>query len=208
MQEIIIQFMNQFGYWGILLLIAVENIFPPIPSEVILTFGGFMTTYTSMNVILVILFATIGSVLGAIVLYALGKLLNKERLERIIEGRLGKLLRLKKKDIEKADHWFDTKGAKTVFFCRFVPLVRSLISIPAGMSEMPFLKFVLYTSVGTAIWNSVLVILGRVMGSNWTQIVAFMNYYAKAALFLLGVLLVIGVIIYDHKKKAGDNHEV
>lgn len=201
MQEIIIQFMNQFGYFGILLLIAVENIFPPIPSEVILTFGGFMTTYTSLNVIFVILSATIGSVLGAFTLYYLGKLLNKERLERIISGRIGKILRLKKRDIETADHWFDTKGSKTVFFCRFVPIVRSLISIPAGMSEMPLSKFLLYTTVGTAIWNTVLVMLGRVMGSNWTKIVTFMGYYAKTALVLLGLFIIVGGIVYYNKKR-------
>lgn len=202
MQEMIISFMNQFGYFGILFLIAVENIFPPIPSEVILTFGGFMTTYSKMNVMLVILFATIGSVFGAIVLYYIEKLLNKERLERIISGKLGKILRLKKQDIEKADHWFDTKGAKTVFFCRFVPIVRSLISIPAGMSEMPFPKFLLYTTVGTTIWNTVLVILGRIMGNNWTKIVEIIGYYANIVLVLLAVAIVIFLIIFYNKKES------
>lgn len=202
MQEMIISFMNQFGYFGILFLIAIENIFPPIPSEVILTFGGFMTTYSNMNVILVILFATIGSVLGAIVLYYIGKLLNKERLERIISGKLGKVLRLKKQDIEKADHWFDTKGAKTVFFCRFIPIVRSLISIPAGMSEMPFPKFLLYTTVGTTIWNTVLVVLGRVMGNNWTKIVDIIGYYANIVLLLLVVAIVVFVVIFYNKKNS------
>lgn len=201
MQEMIISFMNQFGYLGILCLIAVENIFPPIPSEVILTFGGFMTTYSNMNVILVILFATIGSVLGAIVLYYIGKVLNKERLERIIAGKMGKVLRLKKQDIEKADHWFGTKGAKTVFFCRFIPIVRSLISIPAGMSEMPFSKFLVYTATGTTIWNTVLVMLGRIAGKNWVKVVEIIEYYANWVLMLLiVVIVVVGVILYKNKK--------
>lgn len=143
MQEIIINLMNQFGYIGIFLLIAIENIFPPIPSEVILTFGGYMTTYSNLNVPLVILSATLGSLLGAIVLYAIGKILNKERLMKIVSGKVGKILHLKKEDIESADKWFDTKGEKCVFFCRFIPIVRSLISIPAGMSEMNIPKFLI-----------------------------------------------------------------
>ena len=141
MQEFIIEMMNNFGYFGIFFLIALENVFPPIPSEVILLFGGFMTTYTKLNIAIVIIAATLGSLLGAIVLYYIGKILNKERLKKIVSGKIGKILRLKEEDIEKADIWFDTKGQKTVFFCRFIPIVRSLISIPAGMSEMKMQKF-------------------------------------------------------------------
>ena len=148
MEEFILSMMNQFGYIGVFLLIAIENIFPPIPSEVILLFGGFMTTYSELNIILMIIFATLGSLLGAIVLYYIGKILNKERLKKIVSGKIGKVLRLKNSDIDKADEWFDTKGNKTVFFCRFIPIVRSLISIPAGMSEMPLGKFFLYTTTG------------------------------------------------------------
>ena len=151
MQEIIISFMDQFGYLGIMLLVALENVFPPIPSEVILAFGGFMTTYTSLHVVGVIISATIGSVVGAIILYLIGKLLNKERLISIVSGKVGKILRLKPKDIEKADKWFDERGNIAVFFCRFVPIVRSLISIPAGMSDMPIRSFLLFTTIGTLI---------------------------------------------------------
>ena len=113
MEQIIINAMEQFGYIGVFLLIAIENIFPPIPSEVILVFGGFMTTYTSLNIPIMILAATLGSLLGAIVLYYIGKIFNKERLKRIISGKIGKVLRLKASDIEKADKWFDTKGKKS-----------------------------------------------------------------------------------------------
>lgn len=201
MQEIIISFMDQFGYLGIMLLIAIENIFPPIPSEVILCFGGFMTTYTKLSILGVIIFSTIGSVLGAIVLYLIGRILNKERLIKIVSGKIGKVLRLKKKDIEKADEWFDTKGAKTVFFCRFIPIVRSLISIPAGMSEMPFTKFLILTTLGTAIWNTVLTILGSIMGEKWTVIVDIINNYSHIVLILLLILFIIA-IIYFYKKRS------
>ena len=100
MEEIILSIMNQFGYIGVLLLIAIENVFPPIPSEVILLFGGFMTTYTELNVIGMIIFSTLGSLIGAIVLYYIGKILNKERLKKIVSGKVGKILRLKNEDIE------------------------------------------------------------------------------------------------------------
>lgn len=197
--------MDQFGYLGIMLLVALENVFPPIPSEVILAFGGFMTTYTSLHVVGVIISATIGSVVGAIILYFIGKLLNKERLISIVSGKVGKILRLKPKDIEKADKWFDERGNIAVFFCRFIPIVRSLISIPAGMSDMPIRSFLLFTTIGTLIWNTVLVVLGSKMGENWTKIVDFISEYASITL----VVLVIGFIAFVawfyfgrlHKKK-------
>lgn len=197
----IISFIEIFGYFGVMALIAIENIFPPIPSEVILTFGGFMTTTTKLNIFLVIIFATIGSVVGAIILYLLGRILNKDRIEKIISGKIGKVLRLKNKDIEKADHWFDTKGYYTVFFCRFIPVVRSLISIPAGMSEMPFLKFIAFTALGSLIWNTVLIILGAVMGNNWHKIVEFIGVYSKFILLILIIMFILGVIYFYKKKK-------
>ena len=136
MNTTIIDFISNYGYLAVAILIAVENIFPPIPSEVILTFGGFLTTYTSLEVPGVVAAATFGSLAGAAVLYGAGMLLNKERLKKIVSGRAGKLLGLKAGDVEKADGWFQKTGTKAVFFCRCVPVVRSLISIPAGMSRM------------------------------------------------------------------------
>ena len=201
MQEIIINLMNQFGYIGIFLLIAIENIFPPIPSEVILTFGGYMTTYSNLNVPLVILSATLGSLLGAIVLYAIGKILNKERLMKIVSGKVGKILRLKKEDIESADKWFDTKGEKCVFFCRFIPIVRSLISIPAGMSEMNIPKFLIYTTIGSLIWNSVLVVVGSIVGENWENIVNIFDTYSTLTLIVLIIIFIL-FVVWFYKKRA------
>ena len=191
MQEFIISLMGQFGYFGVFFLIALENVFPPIPSEVILLFGGFMTTYTSLNIALMVVAATLGSLLGAIVLYYIGKILNKERLKKIVSGKVGKVLRLKEKDIDMADQWFDTKGNKTVFFCRFIPIVRSLISIPAGMSEMPMAKFLLYTTVGSAIWNTVLIVIGNRVGENWESILGVFDQYSHIVLILLILIFVL-----------------
>lgn len=206
MEEFILSMMNQFGYIGVFLLIAIENIFPPIPSEVILLFGGFMTTYSELNIILMIIFATLGSLLGAIVLYYIGKILNKERLKKIVSGKIGKILRLKNSDIDKADQWFDTKGNKTVFFCRFVPIVRSLISIPAGMSEMPMGKFLLYTTVGSLIWNTVLIILGAIVGENWTSILNIFDTYSHIVAILLIIIFIVFIYIFYKKKKKIKNH--
>ena len=201
MQEFIISLMGQFGYFGVFFLIALENVFPPIPSEVILLFGGFMTTYTSLNIALMVVAATLGSLLGAIVLYYIGKILNKERLKKIVSGKVGKVLRLKEKDIDMADHWFDTKGNKTVFFCRFIPIVRSLISIPAGMSEMPMAKFLLYTTVGSAIWNTVLIVIGNRVGENWESILGVFDQYSHIVLILLILIFVLFIVWFYTKKK-------
>ncbi len=200
MEEFILSMMNQFGYIGVFLLIAIENIFPPIPSEVILLFGGFMTTYSELNIILMIIFATLGSLLGAIVLYYIGKILNKERLKKIVSGKIGKVLRLKNSDIDKADEWFDTKGNKTVFFCRFIPIVRSLISIPAGMSEMPLGKFFLYTTIGSLIWNTVLIVIGSIVGENWQSILNIFDTYSNIVLVLLVIIFIVGVYLFYHTK--------
>ena len=200
MEEFVISIMNQFGYFGIFFLIFIENIFPPIPSEVVLLFGGFMTTYSKLNLIGMVIFSTLGSTVGAIVLYFIGKILNKERLKRIVSGKIGKVLRLKASDIDKADCWFDTKGNKTVFFCRFIPVVRSLISIPAGMSEMAMGKFLLYTITGSLIWNTVLLFVGSKVGENWKRIEAIMSQYSHIILILL-IIGFLGFVIYHFSKK-------
>ena len=200
MQDLIITIMNQFGYLGVFLLITLENVFPPIPSEVILLFGGFMTTYTKLNIIIMIIAATLGSVFGAIILYYIGKIFNKERLKKIISGKIGKVLRLKNSDIDKADEWFDKKGQKTVFICRFIPIVRSLISIPAGMSEMPLVKFLIYTTLGSLIWNTVLIIIGSIVGANWVSILTILDTYSNIVLVLLIVAFAVFVYLFYRTK--------
>ena len=200
MQEIMLSIMEQFGYLGVFLLIAIENIFPPIPSEAVLLFGGFMTTYTGLNIIVMIIAATLGSLVGAIVLYGLGRILSKERLKKIVSGKIGKILRLKAEDIDKADKWFYEKGNKTVFFCRFVPIVRSLISIPAGISKMPMGKFLIYTTAGSTVWNAVLLIIGNIVGENWTNMLAIFEQYSHITLIVLVIIFIIGCLLFYWKK--------
>jgi membrane protein DedA with SNARE-associated domain len=195
MENWITDIMEQFGYVGVFVLIMVENVFPPIPSEVILTFGGFMTTASSLTKIGVIAAATAGSVAGAIILYYIGRLMDVKRLEKIVD-RWGRVLRLTREDIHKADAWFDKYGPWTVFFCRLVPLIRSLISLPAGMSNMNIWLFLLLTTLGSLIWNTVLVSLGAAVGDNWESIVHYMDIYSNIAYAIIAVLGIAAIIWY------------
>ncbi|MCD3220125.1 DedA family protein [Mammaliicoccus sciuri] len=200
MESWITSVMEQFGYFGIALLILLENVFPPIPSEVILTFGGFMTTKSDLTVLGVVVASTIGSVGGAVILYWIGRILNVERIERIIE-KWGKYLRLTKEDVRKADAWFDKYGPWTVFFCRFIPLIRSLISVPAGMSGMNQWLFLVLTTIGTLIWNLVLVLVGAKVGDNWHQIVNYMDVYSNFMYAVIAIGIIVFVIWFIRKKK-------
>lgn len=200
METAIVEIMNEFGYLGIVALIALENIFPPIPSEIILTLGGFMTTYTSMTPIGVIIYATVGSSLGALILYLAGRLLPEERLKLIVRGRIGKLLRFKEEDIEKSVQWFNRKGKYTVFFCRCIPIVRSLISIPAGMAKMNIWQFVVYTVAGSLIWNTVLVLLGGRAEASWNMIADSVGIFSSVIALVIVVGIVVGGILFYRKR--------
>ncbi len=192
MQTWITELMNNYGYFAIVALIAVENIFPPIPSEVILTFGGFLTTYTYMTPGLVILWSTVGSVIGAIVLYFLGRLLPPER--------WGKLLRFKPEEVAGAQEWFLRRGQASVLLCRCVPIMRSLISVPAGMTRMNMVKFLILTTIGSTIWNTLLVLLGAGAGSSWTLIVEYLGVYSWIVAAVLSLALAVFMLVVCKKK--------
>ncbi len=149
-------FIENFGYLAIILLIAVENIFPPIPSEVILTLGGFLVSGTKLTLIGVILASTLGSIIGAIILFSISRNLTLPRLEKLLETKLFKLLGFKKDDAQKAIDWFDKHGIGAIFYGRCIPVVRSLISIPAGIAHVGWTKFLVLTTLGSLVWNSVL----------------------------------------------------
>lgn len=203
MENYIIDFITNYGYLAIFLLIFVENIFPPIPSEIVLTFGGFMTTQTSLQVVGVIVVATLGSYVGAVILYYLGYVLQPSKFERLLENRFVKKLGFKMENIEKAQSWFTNHGKSTVFLCRLVPVIRSLISIPAGMAKMNFVIFSIWTMLGTLLWNTVLVCIGKTLGNNWGQIAGYIQQYAWGIVAICIVAL-IGYIIYKvySKRKA------
>lgn len=200
MQDWIIKLIEQFGYLAITLLIAIENIFPPIPSEVILTFGGYLTTSYGLSVWGVIIAATIGSLIGAIALYGIGRCLSAERLGKILDGRIGQLLHFRKEDVDKACTWFNSKGKLTVLFCRCIPVIRSLISIPAGMAKMKFGIFLLMTTVGSFVWNIILVYLGVAAGESWKKIVSGTELFTKVTVIVLA-LVALAVIAYFIKTR-------
>lgn len=192
MQEFMIYIMNTYGYLGVCFLIAVENIFPPIPSEVILTFGGFMTTYTRLTIPGVIIFSTIGSTIGALVLYRVGMELTPEKLEKLTKGKLFRILGFEKEDVEETVGWFEKHGKKAVLFGRCIPIIRSLVSVPAGMAQMQIPLFLTYTIVGSTVWNMILVSLGAALGASWETVLVYLNRYSFAVRLLLiagGILL-------------------
>jgi membrane protein DedA with SNARE-associated domain len=200
MQAWVMDMMEQFGYAGILFMMALENVFPPIPSEVILPFAGFMTTMTPLTIAGVVIISTTGSVLGAVILYGTGLLVDVNRLEKMVD-RWGIIIRIKKDDIHRAAAWFEKYGYWTVLFCRMMPLVRSLISIPAGMARMEFWLFLLFTMIGTAAWNVILITAGAALGESWTDILQFMSTYAAITYITVGIGVFLFIILFIRKKR-------
>lgn len=181
--------MDALGYVGLALLVAIENLFPPIPSEIILPLAGFNSSVGEMNVFVAILFATIGSVVGALALYYIGFFFGEERV-RYIVNRWGKWLGFKESDVDKADEWFDKYGGLAVMMCRVIPIVRSLISIPAGLRKMPMVMFVIYTTIGSLTWNTILIFAGYLLGDNWDHVE---EYVGILQYFVIAVVLIIGI---------------
>lgn len=191
--EWVLFIMAKFGYLGIIFAMFAENVFPPIPSEVIMPAAGFAVARGDLSLIMVILAGTLGSVLGALPLYYLGSLFNKERLVLFTE-KYGKYVFVKSDDVLSSNAWFDKHGKKAVFFGRMVPGIRSLISIPAGMNKMPLLSFLVLTAIGSSIWTTVLTLAGYHFGKNYDVIATMLAPYSKVFL-LLAMVIVIGWFI-------------
>ncbi len=203
MQEAIVEIMNRFGYMGICFLITVENLFPPIPSEVILPFGGFMTTYTNLSVWGVVFFSTIGSTVGALILYRLGKLITPQKLEGLLSTKVCKALGFQREDVQRTVSWFEKKGKKAVLFGRCVPIIRSLVSIPAGMADMELPLFFIYTVIGSTVWNVLLVSLGAMLGASWSLVLTWLAAYAKVTKALLWGGIAVGIFLLWKGKRRG-----
>lgn len=183
----ITSFINQFGYLAIALLIALENVFPPLPSEIILTMSGFIATKTSLTIAGAIISATLGSLLGALILYALGRQLTVDRLGALLSRRLFRLLGFQKDDAYRAVRWFNRHGTSGILYGRCIPVVRSLISIPAGIAKTPLTKFCLLTTIGSALWNTILVGLGAWVGESWKNIVQIFDDYTTVAIIVMAL---------------------
>lgn len=186
----VVGIVEQAGYPGIAFLMFLENVFPPIPSEVIMPLAGFVAAEGRLNVWLVILSGSIGSAAGALVWYGVGLWLGHGRLERAI-GRWGRWLTLTKPDLEKARHWFDRHGHLAVFFGRLVPTVRTLISVPAGIAEMRLAPFLLWTSLGTVAWTALLAACGYLLQANYEAVEGWLNPVSNAV-----VVLFVGAYVW------------
>ncbi len=189
----ILVIMDKLGLMGVTLMMFLENVFPPIPSELIMPMAGFASAMGNMNIIAVIVAGTLGSVLGALPLYYLGTVFDEKRLYRLAE-KYGKYFLIKPSDVTNAQAWFNKYGKAVIFFGRMIPAIRSLISIPAGMNRMPMLPFLVLTTLGSAIWTTLLAYAGYVLGANYEQVAEFISPISK--LVVVAVLLIGAIIAF------------
>jgi membrane protein DedA with SNARE-associated domain len=197
---------NQFGYLGVALLVVIENVFPPIPSEIVLPFAGFVAqqgasavnatagaAQSDTTVVGMMIAATVGSVVGALILYFVSAAIGPERLRGFVE-RFGKWFGVKSSDLVRAEEWFDRRSSAAVLVGRCVPLIRSIVSIPAGFRRMKLTSFVVLTAIGSAVWNIALIGAGAVLGDQWERVgeyVGVFQWLVIAAVLLLLVRFVV-----------------
>lgn len=181
--------MEALGVWGAALLVAIESVFPPIPSELILPLAGFTASRGSFDLLAVIFATTAGSLAGALLLYGLGAGVGAERLARWAD----RIPLMSADDVVTAMAWFHRFGPIAVVVGRFIPIVRSLISIPAGVDRMRLWLFVLLTTIGSGVWNTLFVVLGFVLGENWAIVEDIASRYSRGV--LIGALIVLAALI-------------
>lgn len=199
--------MEFMGAPGVAVAIGLENLFPPLPSELILPVAGFAASRGSLGLIEVIIWATIGSVVGALALYGVGALLGRDRMRRL----LVKVPLVSVEDVNRTEAWFDKHGRATVFFGRMIPIFRSLISIPAGVTRMSMWRFIPLTAAGSLIWNTVFIVAGFYLGENWFLVEEYAGLFQN--LVIAAVLLAIVVFIFRRvhvlrKRRRGEIDEV
>jgi membrane protein DedA with SNARE-associated domain len=198
-----IRIMETLGAPGAGLAVALENLFPPIPSEVILPLAGFTASQGRMSLVGAIVWTTLGSVVGAVVLYYLGALLGRDRTRAI----LARLPLVKISDIDRTEAWFAKHGRKTVFFGRMIPLFRSFVSIPAGVERMPLAIFLAFTALGSLIWNFIFVMAGYQLGENRQVVEDYAGVYQRVVL-VAGVLAVAAFVVVRLIKTRRDRQQV
>ena len=177
---------DSFGAVGVALLVALESIIPPIPSEIVLAMAGYLAAEGRFSLVVIVLAATVGSLVGALVLYWLGAALGEERLKRWLDH----IPLVDRDDLEKADRWFERHGRWAVLIGRLVPVVRSLVSVPAGANRMPMGEFVLLTTLGSGVWNALVVGLGYTLGSRWQDVEKYSDWFNYAIFAVFAVMLV------------------
>ncbi|RIO11000.1 DedA family protein [Mammaliicoccus sciuri] len=200
MEQWITDYMTHYGYIGVSILVFLEYVIHPFPSEIILTFAGFMTSQSELNIIIVCLLTILGAVLGALVLYSIGALIGEERLYKFIHKR-GKYIGIKTQDLDKTIQWLDKYGHWAIFLGRFIPIVRTLISLPAGITKMNLPVFILLTAIGTGMWNIFLIMLGKMLGNHWHQILVYVGMYSKVFIVIIAIAVLYVLYLWYKRIK-------
>lgn len=196
----VLQIVESGGYAGIFLLMVLETVFPPIPSELVLPLAGFAAARGDLNIILVIIVTTLGGLVGCIPWYLVGRLYGINRLKKISD-RFGRWITLTPEDIDDAQAWFNRHGHLAVFFGRLMPTVRSLISVPAGIARMPFWTFMFYSLLGSATWNILLLFSGYVLESQYEKISKYVDFFSNAIIVGFVLLYLYRVLTHTKRKK-------
>jgi membrane protein DedA with SNARE-associated domain len=197
--EFIVDFVSNSSYLGVFLLMAAENLFPPIPSEMIMPLAGFASARGDMNVVLVVIAGTAGSVIGALPWYFAGHALGHERMKRLA-ARHGRWLTVSPDEVDKAVKSFDRHGRKAVFFGRLVPAIRTLISVPAGIARMPMTPFLAYSTAGSLIWTGLLAAAGFILQAQYTIIAKYMDPVSKVVIGLIVAAYLYRLVTHRTKK--------
>ncbi len=197
---------EQWGYGGIFAAMVLENVIPPIPSELIMPLAGFYVGQGKLNFVLVVLAGLLGTVVGALPWYGVGRLVNEQRLERWL-SRHGRWLGVSSGELAHSRAWFQRHGAAVVFWGRLLPAIRTLISVPAGIEMMPFGPFLFWTTAGSLIWNLALTTAGWALGSNWNRVLGFIKPVEGLVnkLLLLAILAVVvwlGLRVWRRRRDA------
>lgn len=203
MNDLVLSLVAKGGYWGVALLMALENVFPPIPSELIMGLAGIEAGKGNLNLWAVLLAGTIGSVAGNYVWYWVGRKVGLERLDHFVD-RWGRWLTLDRKEVEKFNRLFHRHGASTIFFARMVPTIRTLISLPAGIFQMSRRKFLLWTFAGAGVWNIIFAGIGFQLGARVEEIDAWTGPISTGVIVIIVVVYVLRVIVWRPDEQGAD----
>lgn len=198
-----VELMRSLGGPGAAIIVGLDNVFPPIPSEIVLPLAGFSASQGVFSFVSALAWTTLGSVVGAVIVYALGALLGRDRVRRLA----GRVPLVKVADVDRAESWFARHGGKAVFFGRMVPLVRSFISLPAGVERMNLTRFLVLTTLGSLAWNAIFVTAGYQLGQNWHLVDRYTDVLQKAVIIAIIAAMTLFVVIRLRQRRHAQPQE-